>query len=145
MILVSFALAGPAADALRMRDAVSCDVLGPATVSLRDELLQLAEQGDGLPWVSVRAAGCLVTRFSADPSVVDHLAAWAGDSERVGLTLVVLDQAHLLAPGDALRVAKAAMTLADPRWHARFADRLQRSDLPELRAMVGVDAPEAAQ
>ncbi len=145
MILVSFALAGPAADVLKMRDAVSCDRLGAATPALRDELIVLAELPDGLPWVSVRAAGCLVSVFAGDPAVVDRFAAWAGDSERTGLTLVVIDGAAALAPADAVRVGAAAMGTADTRWRARFADRLGRSALPELRALAGVDGSGTAQ
>lgn len=145
MILVSFALAGPAYDVLLPRDGASCDALGAATPALRDELFTLAEAPDAVPWVPVRAAGCLVARFAGDPAVVDRLAGWAADPERAGLTLVVLDGAAALRPADAVRIGQAALSIEDARWHGRFADRLRRSSVLELRALDGVDAPKAAQ
>lgn len=144
MILVSFALAGPAADVLRQRDASPCIALGPSSVALREELVGLAEASDGVPWIAVRAARCLAEQFPSDPLVLERFVTWAPDSSRAGLTLVVLESLDAWAPSDTSRVASAALSLPDARWHARFVRLIAENPSPEVRATLGVDAPAAA-
>lgn len=136
---IAAAAASPVHDLLRQTDAMSCADLGEATSALRDELLSLTTPGPSV--VPVRAARCLVARFPADPLVLGAVLPWMTDPERAGLALAVLGQADLLDERDAVRLATAALSVADPTQRARVSRRLRPSVHAEVRAIV--EGPKA--
>lgn len=122
--------------ALRVRDGVSCLSLGEPTPALRDGLMALTDPAVEPSAVPVRAAGCLVALFPSDPTVDEAVVAWVSDPERRGLALVVAGNVDVLPADVAVRVARAAAAVDDPRWRDRFAKRLQTSANADVRAAV---------
>lgn len=93
---------------------------------------RVADGYDGVPWVSVRAANCLMLR--ADAVAEDAALRWLAAPETAGLADVVLSAIDRVVPTPATkRLAHAA--IAGP--HAALARRrLAASPQPALRALA---------
>lgn len=132
----AFAADGPAYRALRSRDGVSCADLGEATPALRDELLALTDPAVLPSSVPMRAAGCLVSRFGADPVVAEAVLPWMTDPSRRGLALVVAGGVDSFPEPVAVRIAEAGLSVDDAAWRARFAKKFADSELAGVNALV---------
>ncbi|MES2642619.1 MAG: hypothetical protein V4850_24255 [Myxococcota bacterium] len=132
--LVGMAFAGGAYDVLKLRDGGSCLELGTGP-AVRDELIALAE-GDVLPYVSIRAADCLVAGFSGDAVVVDAAARWVADPGLSGLGIVVAGSVDSFSVSDGVVLAQAALGGDDPGMRARMIRRFARSERIEVRKVV---------
>jgi hypothetical protein len=136
--LIGVALAGNAYDVLKLRDGGSCAALGTGP-EVRDELIALAE-GDVLPYVSIRAADCLIAGFSGDAAVVERAAAWVADPQFSGLGIVVAGSVDSFSVRDGVRIASAAVSGTDVGMRARMIRRFARSEQEAVRKVVaGVD------
>jgi hypothetical protein len=145
IVLTAAALAGPAYDVLKLRDGADCAALGTSP-AVRDELLTLAE-GDIAPsYVPIRAAGCLIDGFAADPLVVDHARAWVTDPRWLGLGMLVANRVDTFSPQDGLSIAQAIVAVPDPALKARLARRLARSQQVEIQKVAaGLDGVEGGR
>jgi len=142
-MLFSLALAASPSDALyqqlSLRDGVSCSSLGTVNATLRDQLLELSAPTMMPPSVPVRAADCLVSLFAADPVVQATFVAWAGDIGHAGQTLLVVGRLAELPSETQVAVAKAALSVGDAVWQARFSQRLVTLNLPSLQTILVVE------
>lgn len=138
--LISAAHAGTAYDTLRVRDEVTCESLGTPTPELRAELLSLAGPEAEPAWVSTRAAGCLFDLYGSDADFASLVSPWFSDSTRAGLGLIALAKLDKVPVAAAVTLAQAAIATPDERWQGRFRSRVARSAIPEVAALVGVDA-----
>ncbi len=130
LIAASLALAGPAYDLLKVRDAVGCDALGEATPALRDELLLLAAP-DVLPSaVPMRAALCLAQRFGDDASVRSTVVDWTADPAHRGQVLLLLGNTDGLRDPLASELVAAALLAGDERVRARARRVTEQTSVP---------------
>lgn len=70
-------------------------------------LVDLAETVEMPPWVSIRAASCVMRYHHND--VADHLVHWVSKPEWGGLARVVIAHLDFLSEPDALTVAESAL------------------------------------
>jgi hypothetical protein len=94
----------------------------------------IAEQYEGLPWVPMRAAACLLDRPS--PVAIAAARRWVADPAVAGFADLVLTRLDRLALTDAPAAAELARAaLAGP--HASLARRqLALAATPALRALA---------
>ncbi len=134
LVAVSLALAGPAYDLLKVRDAVGCDALGEAVPALRDELLSLAAPEVLPSAVPMRAALCLAQRFGDDPSVRAILIGWTQEPAHVGQVMLLLANAEGLRDPLAAELVAAALHSNDQRLRARAKRVTLQTSVPVLVA-----------
>lgn len=124
LVLLASALAAPAYDLLKQRDAVSCADLGEATPALRDELLALTAPELLPASVPMRAVQCLAERFADDSAVQAAFAAWPADAARPGQVLLLLSRVESLPPAVATPLVRAALVAPHERVRAK-AERVR--------------------
>lgn len=122
--------------ALAARDGVGCAGLGVADSALRDGLIAHTDPTLMPPWVPVRAAGCLIELFPADPVTLSTVTPWMTDPGAAGLALVVAQQIDRFPAADAAKLAVAAMSAPEGAARDRVQRRLQKSTLPEVVVVV---------
>lgn len=118
--------------ALAARHFAGCAALQSDSVVA--DLIVVAEQAPMPPWVSLRAARCLVTHHAE--SATPHLEAWVVDAERTGLGVVVLSALDDAPLDVALAVARRALANGPDPGDVRR--RLGRLNTAELRALAEV-------
>jgi hypothetical protein len=111
--------------ALRARSAVPCSTLADEP-DLAAEFHAIAEADIAPAWVSLRAASCLVERFSTDTRFVGWVTPWFTDDERGGLGMAALTTS--LANPDVRTVLEPMARQAPPRWRDLYARRLDAAD-----------------
>lgn len=109
---------------LSSRHGIDCAALGDATPALRDDLVALTDRSLKPSSVPVRAASCLVQRFSSDPSVRAAVLGWIADPGSEGLALAAVQAVHA-SGADASFQAELVAAIATVPEAARRA-RLQR-------------------
>ena len=141
LLWISLAAAGPAYDLLRLRDPVGCADLGPATTTLREELVALTDAAVRPSLVQVRAASCLGERFATDAAAQALFAGWMTDPESAGLALAVLHHAADLPPPLAQSLAERALASPNRRVAAfgQQALAVPTSDTADAPASTAVE------
>jgi len=118
--------------ALSQRDpAPTCADVAALTTAPVTDLTYVIENATQPPWVSIRAAECLVRDHAAEAQT--HITGWVGTIEQRGLALVALHLIDEMPLDVGLAIGSAA--LAGPL--AEDAQgRLKSSGQSEIRALV---------
>ena len=127
-------VSGPVYAQLNARDGVECSALGLATPDLKSQLFALTDPAILPAAVPIRAAGCLISLFPAEPDVETAVTAWMSDPERQGFGLVALSRLDAFPEPAALRIVTAARLSAIARVAASAETVRATSIYPSVRA-----------
>lgn len=110
-------------------DCAEIEALTPTPV---ETLLRMVEQVQAPPWVPMRAAECLATRYATE--VRPQLEQWVTRPDTRGLGRLVLDRLDALPPPLARDLATLALEQGPEPERARA--RILRVEHPDLRTLA---------